>query len=464
MIDNFIDSALIIDDDRNEVKELIQFLEEKDVWVKHYTPEELEKRTTYFKNRKIIFLDLFLDDTDSQTNNIARIRKYLKKYLGNEFGSYGIILWTKHVEHLDEFREKISGDRSVYCLPLFIIGLDKTKYLRQGNYNGILEDLDAELSKNTAATFFIEWEVLAKKGKDHAIMNIYNLLNDYTKQDINLKYILFLLAKNHTGVPDDKLLHHNLTQDAIKAFGDMLHYEIVKQSSDSTNVLFKDIDEVFYQVNTEAAYYEYSSKNQLSLGINDKIIKKNGTILSRAEKKEAPHKDVIDSIEKEILKIIAEINSKIHFDSKNLNQQIVIPGNIYEIKSDGPFKIPSDSIPDNSVNILVEITPPCDFSNNKKGSLTRILGGYICNYSQANLDKIGKAENIYKEVRPVIIGAGVVAQIIVFDFRYFGSLPEDDLKTADKYLLVSKMKDKLFADLLQKLSAHTARLGLSIIH
>jgi hypothetical protein len=53
--------------------------------------------------------------------------------------------------------------------------------------------------------------------------------------------------------------------------------------------------------------------------------------------------------------------------------------------------------------------------------------------------------------------------MVRFDFRYFGSVDEDDLKNETKYKLLFRTRDKLFADILQKLSSHTARLGLPII-
>ena len=53
---------------------------------------------------------------------------------------------------------------------------------------------------------------------------------------------------------------------------------------------------------------------------------------------------------------------------------------------------------------------------------------------------------------------------MVFDLRYFGMLDESDLQDANKYKIIFKAKEKLFADILQKLSSYNARLGLSVIH
>ena len=129
MIEKFIDSVLIIDDSKSEIEELEKYFIENDIRVNHFTPDELDKKNGVFKNRKLLIIDLFLVDQDNLINNISRIRKYLKSFIGKEFGNYGVVLWTKHLENLNDFRDKIKLDQDAYALPQFIIGLDKTKYL-----------------------------------------------------------------------------------------------------------------------------------------------------------------------------------------------------------------------------------------------------------------------------------------------------------------------------------------------
>ena len=106
MIEKFIDSVLIIDDSKSEIEELEKYFIENDIRVNHFTPAELEKKTGVFKNRKLLIIDLFLVDGDNLTSNISRIRKYLKNFIGKEFGNYGVVLWTKHVENLNELGTK----------------------------------------------------------------------------------------------------------------------------------------------------------------------------------------------------------------------------------------------------------------------------------------------------------------------------------------------------------------------
>lgn len=75
-----------------------------------------------------------------------------------------------------------------------------------------------------------------------------------------------------------------------------------------------------------------------------------------------------------------------------------------------------------------------------------------------------KKECFYSEIYPVITPEDTVPQILILDFRYFGSEEDTNLKEAKKYKILFRAKPKLFADIIQKFSSHAARLGLSVIH
>ncbi len=75
-----------------------------------------------------------------------------------------------------------------------------------------------------------------------------------------------------------------------------------------------------------------------------------------------------------------------------------------------------------------------------------------------------KTENYYTFLYPVKIEGYENPQMIIFDFYRFQTVKEDELKDSGKFKILMKAKDKLFADLIQKLSAHTARLGIAILN
>jgi hypothetical protein len=429
MIKNFIDSVLLIDDSKSEIEKLESFFKVNDIRVDFYSPTELDSKKDNFKNRKLIIIDLFLVDSDTLVNNIARIRKYFTKFLGKQFGNYGVVLWTKHVESLDEFRDKIKLDKDFYSLPLFIIGLDKTKYIAAGNYDDVIQDLEIEIEKNAGANFFVRWDSLVSNGKDSAINQIFDLVKDYKKQDEDLKFILLKLAQNYTGIPVSKLNEHSLEHDAIKAMSDMLHYEITSSFNTKSN-LFDNI---------EAIKFSGDSSEQF--------------------------------------KIFAKLNSRLLLDFTNINQKTVIPGSVYEIiKKDNSNIIQEVShresgqtiltkvkdVLKNVKDIIIEVTPPCDFSNDKKSKRSRFISGLMFDYDK-EAKKYFSGDGFYTELFPINIQNDVNMKMIVFDFKFFNSINENELEDVNSYKILYRVKDKLFSDILQKLSSHIARLGLPII-
>lgn len=432
MIEDFINSALIIDDKESDIIELQKLLEEKDIWVKHLLPKDLLNISSPYKNRKIIFLDLYLSNTATELKgHISEIRKILKNIIGKNFGTYGIVMWSAHVEEIDLLKEKIQLDGDKYVLPAFVIGLSKKKYLTDANYSTLLKDLDEELNKNTAASFFIQWDTLVQKGKDLTINNIYSLSKDYKTQEQDLKFILLKLAQNYTGIPTSKIGDHNLESDAIKAFSDLLHYDIINQKINGLEI-FKNPELITYS----------SPQNESN--------------------------------------VYSRINSSLLLDFVNISNSIVIPGMVYEIiEKNSPFILSkvqykkNKKIIEEEFNnlfksikyILVELTPPCDFAQDKKASKSRFVSGVMFDYIKTdNPRQYFSGDNFYTELFPFSIPNEESQKMIVLDFRYFNSMDEKELINKEKFICLFKVKDKLFADILQKLASHTSRLGLSIIH
>ena len=455
MIEDFVNSAIIIDDREDEVAELKKLLDEKQIYSSHILPEKLIETKLKLKNRKLIFLDLFVNEGQSLTNQIALIRKIFKVSVGNDFGAYGIVLWTKHPEHLEEFKEKFYKSYNYYDLPLFIVSLPKTEYLKNG-FNKVFTDLNEILFKNPASNFFINWEVAVSKSKDHSIRQIYDLVN--ANQNENLSYILFHMARNFTGIPYEHLAGYDLEHDAIKAFSDLLTANINNYPK-VNHGLFSNWEDIKYSGKQEKTKsFRYDVKNVIPQNSDKKNILKEGEILSKKEKKK-DYSENIEILEKEIIDIQSRVNKELLFDNTNLDRTKVFPGAIYKIKDkDSPFILPNK--PAGSVDVALEITPPCDFSQSKYVR-RRLIGGFYIDYDK-NILQHFQADSYYTEIWPVNLDDKV--KIMIFDFRVFGSLDESLLRRADKYDLFLRSKEKLFADVLQKLSSHTARLGLSVLH
>lgn len=123
MMLDYIDRVVIVDDSKNEIKALEEMLKGQDIDVCSYDPEQA-KNVQLNRNRQLLFFDLSLDDGKSITDNISTIlRPILMHMLPQNFGAYGLILWTKHSDDVQQVKEKIQNDKGKYPLPLFILGI-----------------------------------------------------------------------------------------------------------------------------------------------------------------------------------------------------------------------------------------------------------------------------------------------------------------------------------------------------
>ena len=332
MITDFIDSVLIIDDKKKEIEDLAIKLQEEDISVQKQIIDPQDKKFENIKHlkkyRQLIFMDLSLDDSIDIKNNVSTvIRPILQKILPQTKGCYGLVVWSKHTDNISILKEKLLEDKDKYSLPMFIVPLDKSEYFKKG-YDDILGDLNNKLGQEPSAKFFIEWYNSVKTAQDNTISKIYSLIPDYEQRADDFLFILKKIALNYTGIPDNQLNGYPLHIDAFKAFDDILHAELINCQKSGADIFTNPVK-------------GFSKPNDLP-------------------------------------NIYAHINAAILIDGNNIDQKTVIPGNVYELKeANSPFK--TDKAPEGAKNIVIEITPPCDFSNNGKRVKARLIGGFLIN-------------------------------------------------------------------------------------
>lgn len=408
-------SVLIIDDDYNEVKDFEDILKKEGVYSSYYTPEMIDNYQKKIKNHQIIFMDLMLIDGGT-IDNISKIRTILKKVCSGTFGSYGLVLWTKHIEDLDTFKEKISIDaeNKAYITPLFIIGLDKSPYKRNG-YANLWEDLNKKLQENKSALFFFNWRNSVEQAADKAVNDIYQLASDYKEQHKQFTYLLYQIAENCSGVPTKELeVYDGMYKDAYRAFDELLYSDLIAKQTEFEDIFPQKIEKP-----------NYSNEDEL--------------------------------------KQISKINSKLLLDFSIDNQDIVLPGNVYQIiKKNELLKLADYPTEGNPVQIAIELTPPCDFSQQKFLS-RRLIGGFIIDCSTERIKSLKKR---YKADSRYLIWPfdyNGTTKFMCLDFRNIFAEENRNIKDTSSYKLLFSVKHRLFADILQKFSSHAARLGLSIV-
>lgn len=460
-IEDVINRAVVIDNMEEEGSAIVKALSDADVHTDFILVDDgsIDEKNTFIHPRELIVADLLLNENKNDAiTNISRLIGIINKLQPKDSKFYGIIIWTKHKEFAKDFIDRISravnfgsekqledneGDDEIITQvsltnpPLFILCLDKMKYMENGcwNFHDLLQDINAKLQESRTAYFSLKWKQTINMSIENVTYDVFRLSTDYNKHEDELSYILKALSQNETGEKKNV----NLTIGAYKAFDNLLHSEL---SSIIRNENLPDLSGII----------------------------------------ENPYGDNISKLQE----MSAKINTSLFIDSQNLNTQEVIPGNIYRIlDSNSYLTVPSGEVVEipikgegdkyvrsknyNKVDIAIELTPPCDFTNKKIYS--RFVGGYVFDVPLGK-NKVGKRDMVFDSPRedkryavsPIVVPGEDKVKCIVFDFRYLWTLNENEILDNTKYALWFKAKPGLFADILQKFSSHASRLGINDIH
>jgi len=435
--------VLVIDDKKEEVENLIAHLEKENIKTVFIEPND-EESDDYFKNfngfpGNLIFLDLYLDSKSGAnlSGHIAKIRELLGHLINKRNIVYGIIVWSSHSDDIEELQEKLLHDIGQYTLPLFIFGMKKEDY--DSSPEKIFKGISDKLEKNKAASFYIKWSNSIEHAKSKVLNDIFGLAQGYKCQNENLEFLLFQMAKNYIGISDEDLDGYDgLQKDAFNAFSELL--------SDDLKYFIPDTCNLFSETSSIECIFKANDEDILSKKGREYL--KNGTALGKKD----PDRKIIDT---KIFELYASLNSKILLDFTDFG--IILPGNVYMNKN---ACIYSNKMEEGDIPVIIELSPPCDFANKNKYAMPKFVSGFITKYDKV---KEIKGDALYTETYPLLIPK-IDEQIyaIVFDFRYVNNISEKELQALGNDF-VFRVKDKLFADILQKMSSYTARLGLSII-
>lgn len=446
-----LDRVVTIDNVEEEINDLVSRLGSYDIAVdKLIVEDDFSTLPVYTRNRQLIFMDLMFDEDESHlVTNISRVIQILNHIVGEGFGPYGLVLWTKHKERQDQVIERLNkaaekqqdvevkqdaDDEEIEVEihlnnpPIFMLCIDKVQFLMSGkwDFSNLLPILNQEIQKSNASYFFLRWLSASRQASQETISNIYDLAGGYENKEKELSHILYRLALNHTGIRHG---YSSLTSDAYKAFTGIQHSKI-----------------------------------------NSLTGKESLPDLTKVGK-------AFEDDEERV--ILAQLNKILLFDNVGIDQNEIVPGNIYRVmKEDNPVYVKEEHRVEfmrknetehwenyknyTCVPIAIELTPPCDFSNKKVRS--RVVGGYIADYSanNENKQKIESSDKNYV-IKPIFIPGDDNMKYVIFDFRHLYSPQEEDLKDPTKYKVIFRATHPLFSDVLQKFSSHAARLGLNLM-
>ena len=488
ILEDSITSAIIIDDHYDEVENLDKLLKSLGIYVEfhNYSGDFHIEGEGRLKNRNLIFMDLMLNGNSGQLReNISIVISLLGKITnGGFFGAYGLVVWTSHCEYVEELKEALSkaamipttcecSDEEEVLIeshlenpPLFVIGLGKSKY-NLGNgvykYDSLKEDLEQALSENKSAYFFVQWNASIERAKNHIANEFYQLGKDYEQRDKRLIYLLFELAKNHTGLQNASDYPY-LTADAYKAFDELLYSKLYDEQKEATLPLFEEeMTSPFEKIEEKQTIAAILNRMFFidDIGLSTKDIVPGN--IYRVKKDNSPlitsRKASVDLLEAETKK-----SNKIKMDNEKRRKNR--PANPQLKEEIEPF------IPE-CWDVAIELTPPCDYSQGNR-KIARLVGGYIFDIPMGKSSEASTKSRIVEDgclpksdsakeytIGPIMLENKV--RYMVFDYTYLVTVSIETLKDTECYEVCYRAKPKLFAHILQRFSSHAARLGLSNI-
>lgn len=172
--------VLVIDDRKDEVEPLLKVLNKNGVGLCYYKGTDYsELPETPIEGIRILFLDFALGtDGQSERNKISVLMGVVKKVVSHNNGPYVIFAWTKHDKPEDDllsaFKKEIMRDTD-FPKPVVIINLEKNRCMN--NLSEIAKNLKKVFSDKNILEVLFQWENNARG----ALRDVIKILTDISK-------------------------------------------------------------------------------------------------------------------------------------------------------------------------------------------------------------------------------------------------------------------------------------------
>ena len=484
--------VVVIDDNMREAMPLLKQLSKEGISYSYYdgTPHDYPENP--LDSVRIVFTDMQLDESSyggnkSSKNVLGSLISGLNALISKDNGPYIIFVWSKNEsQYLLDFKKMINEENALECKPLDIISMEKaecfvTKHIKDedGNivdrdyvfrHNGpeiLKQKLIEKLDLIDAFVLLYNWENGIKVSAARTIDRIDSLNPYYVDNwNSNLKSLFYEISKAYAGKTlrnDNSDVIHNLYLALWEMLQGITEAIMLEKSSQVNSISCLNLDEdnkdeeILETISAEEneykltanskKYFVYANKNKIYSG--DKI-KKISPIdgAPRTKEEEEMKNSLIDMYKKRC----ANVNSllllrKDFFMNKR-------PGNVYLDTSGREKHFCDENIQDEETKKMIraielEVSPICDFSQNKR-SKVRILPGYMV--PNGCFEK--NAEYFY--VSPVICYEDSEYKM-VFDFKEFTS---EKLDYLDDRQPIFAINDDLLHVIKEKMFSHGSRSGI----
>ncbi|MBI1939058.1 MAG: hypothetical protein HYS25_13185 [Ignavibacteriales bacterium] len=418
---------IIIDDNIEETKPLIEILSKKRIPFNYYSgtnQNEFPDNNTANKLR-VLFLDLNIFELNKDAKTvISSIHGILTSFIPDNPSPYLLIIWSKQDKEYKHALEDHFKNIIPLKTPSEIIFLSKSKYFdyvdskwvpQTDCINKLTTDLTLKLDNISFLRNLIRWENIVHESTTKTINEISSFYPQNQDWNKNTLAIIYKLAKSIIG--NDDILSTENEQKFKKAFihiNSLLFDNVENFVSESglgntTNIIDGRIDE------------------EISIQINTKLHTNNKNFL-------------IDSFEPGNLYLLPIIRNELN----TIIRKKVFKGKYDSLMSSFPWLVELD------------ITPICDYSQDKE--YIRTILGLALSYEQRN---ICEKKGDYFYLTPTF-KFNCQNRFFLFDFRQIKTTSKEEIKSR-KIIPILKLRRELCSDIQARLSNQINRPGVSFV-
>jgi len=411
--------VVVIDDNYNEVEAIIKMLSQQRISVTYFSGKLDELPEQPFPDVRIIFLDVVLSGlTVGNTTIVSALMGVLGKIVNKNNGPFVVVLWTKHPDHIEGLKNALQNEG----YKAIIIDLEKTDFFEKNgsfksdSYTKLKQRINGKLKEIDIFKIFIHWENVVNDAASRTVNN-FSQLSEFKNKDEwnkNIKSIFNKMAEAWAG----------------KTFDTEVSEEIIRNALFTFNGIFEDTFENLIQSDNSIPEIVFSHENVMS-------------------------------------EVVSKINTRLLLDFTGLDR--FNPGNIYieenveEILKDimDINETQLDDIKNNSIPIFAEITPLCDFLQDKM-KLSRIIKGVLLPENTTDNNgtniwkKIKKSDFVYTTPQFYYEDKNKLYKLVL-DFKYFSSKSLSDIKNKKP---IFRLRKDILNEIQIKLSSHISRTGV----
>lgn len=396
----------------------------------------------------MVFLDIRLEDGIQGAQNISTVlAAVIEKVIEKENGPYSIVLWTNEIALKDEIQEYLLSYLSTEetTLPTYICALDKKEFISSPQ-RALIESLSSQLEGQNMMDFLTVWENESISVSSNMIrLFLYGIRTKMDNDSIQRLFLQMATLEN-SEVKNEYEATSNILQILVEFLRDR-YLEIVSKKELINK--FSDYWKFDFSENKEIKKIQYDTPIDQKACIN--------TLLNI---------NTYDSEERHLPGKVFVLSEKdICFDISNFKKS-TLSDDWYE---NNELNTHGEEIQLNLIPIEVDITPNCDYAQNKNDMLRTIFG---YNIEIGQVDKNGKKEWItdryankfrhkikyeYVYVTPEFLVDGKIC-VFVLNTKYL-TIETKDYFFHLKYLM--RFNNQILSDIRKKAGENITRLGIN---